>query len=140
MTHYPTHPRVGVGCIVFKDDRVLLIRRAKPPGMGEWSLPGGAQELGETLFEAAVREVREETGVTVTPRAIFTAVDNIVRDEDGAIAFHYTIIDVLADWVAGVPVPGTDASDARWADAGEAQRLVAWEPLRAVLRDAFSRS
>ncbi|MFV3128140.1 NUDIX hydrolase [Niveispirillum sp. KHB5.9] len=133
----PTHPRVGVGCLVWKDGQVLLIRRGKPPGYGEWSLPGGSQELGETLFEAAEREVREETGVVARARSILTAVDNIVRDGDGTLRFHYTIVDVAADWLSGDPVPADDALDARWATLADCEALVAWEPLKQVLRGAF---
>ncbi|QJE73776.1 NUDIX hydrolase [Aerophototrophica crusticola] len=132
----PTHPRVGVGCIVWKGDRVLLVRRGKPPGYGEWSLPGGSQELGETLFQAAAREVLEETGVTATPTSVLTAVDNIVPGPDGGILFHYTIVDVVADWAAGEPQAADDVLDARWATLAEAEALVAWEPLRVVLRMA----
>lgn len=134
-----THPRVGVGCLVWKGDRVLLIRRGKPPGLGEWSLPGGSQELGETLFAAAEREVREETGVMARARSVLTAVDGITRDADGALLFHYTIVDVEADWVSGDPVPADDALDARWATREEAEALVAWKPLKQVLRMAFER-
>ncbi|OYQ36547.1 phosphohydrolase [Niveispirillum lacus] len=137
VDHPPTHPRVGVGCLVWKDGQVLLIRRGKPPGYGEWSLPGGSQELGETLFEAAEREVREETGIIARARSILTAVDNIVRDADGTLRFHYTIVDVTADWVSGDPVPGDDALDARWAPLSECEQLVGWEPLKQVLRTAF---
>lgn len=139
MSHSaPTHPRVGVGCLVWKDGQVLLIRRGKPPGHGEWSLPGGSQELGETLFEAAVREVREETGVVADPQSILTAVDNIVRDAEGRLRFHYTIVDVTAEWLSGDPVPGDDALDARWATLAQCEELVAWEPLKQVLRAAFA--
>ncbi|MFV3075184.1 NUDIX hydrolase [Niveispirillum fermenti] len=134
-----THPRVGVGCLVWKQARVLLIRRGKPPGHGEWSLPGGSQELGETLFQAAEREVLEETGVTARARSILTAVDNIVHDAAGALLFHYTIVDVEADWQAGEPVAGDDALDARWAGLEECEALVSWEPLKQVLRMAFAR-
>lgn len=134
----PIHPRVGVGCLVWKDARILLIRRGKPPGYGEWSLPGGSQELGETLFAAAEREVREETGVMARARGVLTAVDNIVRDADGTLRFHYTIVDVEADWIAGEPVAGDDALDARWADLAACEALVAWEPLKLVLRTAFA--
>lgn len=136
--HFLTHPRVGVGCLVWKDGQVLLIRRGKPPGYGEWSLPGGSQELGETLFAAAEREVREETGIVARARSILTAVDNIVRDADGTLRFHYTIVDVTADWLSGEPVPGDDALDARWAGLAECEALVAWEPLKQVLRAAFA--
>ena len=134
----PTHPRVGVGALVWKGDRVLLVRRGKPPGLGEWSVPGGAQELGETLFEAAVREVAEETGVTCRPLAVLTAVDNIVRGTDGTIAFHYTIVDVVAEWLAGEPVAASDVTDARWADAAAWRDLVAFPALRAVLEQAWA--
>ncbi len=112
---------------------MLLIQRGNPPAAGEWSLPGGSQELGETLFEAAAREVMEETGVTVRPTAVLTAVDSIVRDENQDVAFHYTIVDVLAEYVAGVPVPGDDARDARWATLAEVKRLVAWTATRDVI-------
>ena len=134
----PTSPKVGVGVLVWRGELVLLIRRGKPPGFGQWSLPGGSQELGETLFEAAQREVLEETGVTVAPRGILTAVDNIVRGPDGAVQFHYTIIDVVADWVAGEPVASDDAMDARWAGSDEWDRLVEWPMLRQVLAEALA--
>ena len=134
-----THPRVGVGCLVWKQGQVLLIRRGKPPGQGEWSLPGGSQELGETLFQAAEREVREETGITAQAHGILTAVDSIVHDDAGRLTFHYTIIDVEADWLAGDPVAGDDALDARWADLDACEALVAWSPLKQILRLAFSR-
>ncbi len=138
MPHeYPDHPRVGVGIIVRRGDAVLLVRRGKPPGLGEWSLPGGSQELGETLFETAAREALEETGVTVRPVSVLTGVDNIERDADGRVRFHYTIIDVLADWVSGEPVPGDDATAARWATPDEWRALVAWPPLLEVLEMAL---
>jgi 8-oxo-dGTP diphosphatase len=132
----PTSPKVGVGVVVWRGKQVLLIRRGKQPGYGQWSLPGGSQELGETLFEAAAREVMEETGVTVAPLGILTAVDNIVRGDDGAVQFHYTIIDVAADWVAGEPVASDDAMDAKWADEAEWNRLIEWPILRQVLAEA----
>ena len=126
-------PRVGVGVVVWHRDRVLLVQRNKAPGEGQWSLPGGSQELGETLFEAAEREVREETGLRVRSTAVLTAVDNIVRDHDGAIAFHYTIVDVLADYLGGTLVPGDDARDVRWATLDEVSTLVAWASTRDVI-------
>lgn len=132
-----THPRVGVGCIVWKGDQILLIQRGKPPGEGEWSLPGGSQELGETLFQAAIREVREETGVEAVALSVLTAVDNIVHDAAGALLFHYTIVDVVAEWQAGEPVAGDDARAVCWAGPEEWERLVAWGPLRDVLRLAW---
>ena len=126
-------PRVGVGVVVWHRDRVLLVQRNKAPGEGQWSLPGGSQELGETLFEAAEREVLEETGLRVRSTAVLTAVDNIVRSHDGAIAFHYTIVDVLADYLGGTLVPGDDARDVRWATLDEVSTLVAWASTRDVI-------
>ncbi|MEQ8964345.1 MAG: NUDIX hydrolase [Azospirillaceae bacterium] len=133
-THYPDRPRVGVGVVVRHEGRLLLIKRGKPPGVGQWSLPGGSLELGETLFACAEREAMEETGITVRATGVLTAVDNIVRDADGRVAFHYTIVDVLADWVAGEPVAADDALDARWATPAEALELVEWPMLRRVIR------
>ncbi|WP_119677487.1 NUDIX hydrolase [Indioceanicola profundi] len=139
MSHtFPDHPRVGVGVLVWKGDALLLIRRGKPPGMGEWSLPGGSQELGETLFETAAREVMEETCITARPVAVLTAVDNIVQDPDGRVRFHYTIVDVVAEWQAGEPVAATDVLEARWATPQEWRSLVVWQPLLEVLEMALA--
>lgn len=130
---FPDQPRVGVGCIVWKGDAVLLVRRGKPPGEGEWSLPGGSQELGETLAGTAAREVLEETGIVARPTGVLTAVDSIIRDPDGRIRFHFTIVNVQADWLSGEPVPGDDALEARWATVDEWRYLVAWPALLEVL-------
>lgn len=133
---YPDSPRVGVGVIVWRGGRMLLVRRARPPSEGEWSLPGGAQELGETLFQAAAREVAEETGMAVEPVAVLTAVDGIDRDAGGRVRFHYTLIDVVAEWRSGEPVPADDVAAVRWAAPGEAERLVTWSETRRVIRMA----
>ena len=138
---YPDRPWVGVGVVVWRGDRVLLVRRGNPPRLGQWGLPGGAQEIGETLFEAARREVFEETGVKIRPTAIITAVDGIVHDKQDRVEYHYTLVEVLAEWVTGEAVPQSDIGDTRWANADEAAVLVEWsETLRviqlaAVMRD-----
>lgn len=126
-------PRIGVGAIVWRDDRLLLIQRGKAPQAGQWSIPGGSQELGETLFEAALRETREEAGVEADAIRIVTAVDSIHRDADARVEWHYTIIDVEAEWRSGEPVAGDDAAQARWATLEEADALIEWPELRRVL-------
>ncbi|MHA1565297.1 MAG: NUDIX hydrolase, partial [Alphaproteobacteria bacterium] len=107
-------PIVGVGVVVLKDDSVLLVQRGKPPRQGQWSLPGGAQELGETVFEAAHREVLEECGVTIGDPVLVDVVDAIDRDEEGLVRFHYTLVDVAAVWLDGDAVAGSDAAAVRW--------------------------
>lgn len=109
-----TAPVVGVGAVVWKDDRILLIRRGHPPRQGSWSLPGGRQKLGETVDEAALREIREETGVAIRILDIAGVVD-LIEWVDGAIDYHYTVIDVVAEWTAGEAVAGDDAAAVTWA-------------------------
>jgi 8-oxo-dGTP diphosphatase len=112
---YPARPIVGIGIVVLKPGVVLLVRRGKPPNMGAWSLPGGAQEVGETAETAARRELMEETGVTVGPLTLAANVDTIRRDAAGRVQYHYTIIDFAAAWLDGEPAAGTDVSEAIWA-------------------------
>src|SRR5688500_9647737 len=110
---YPLRPVVGVGVVVWHGERVLLVRRGRPPRQGHWSLPGGAQELGETVAEAAAREVLEETGVSVAALELLTAVDMIERNGE-RVRYHYTLIDFTAEAPAAVLCPGSDAAEARW--------------------------
>ena len=97
------HPVPAVGAVVVHDGAVLMVRRARAPSRGVWAVPGGRIELGETLAEAAEREVREETGVRVRAGEPVWSFDSVVRDAGGRIAFHYVIVDLLADYVAGEP-------------------------------------
>jgi 8-oxo-dGTP diphosphatase len=106
----PRRPVVGVGAVVVHEGRVLLIRRGKEPMRGRWLVPGGTVEWGETLQEAVVREVEEETGLTVRPREIVAVLDRI-HPEAGSEAYHFVIVDYLCDWVSGTPRAGSDAED-----------------------------
>lgn len=107
-------PVAAVGVVVFRDDHVLLVRRGRAPSLGLWAVPGGAVEAGETLAQAAEREVREETGVFVKARDPVHAFDVIRRGRAGEIEHHYVVIDLLADYIGGEPVAGDDAVEAAW--------------------------
>ena len=111
---YPERPICGVGVVCFRDDRVLLIRRASPSIYSEWSIPGGGQELGETTREAALRELMEETGIEARLIGLVDVVDSVRHDDAGRVRYHYTLVDFAAEWVAGEPVAGDDAADAKW--------------------------
>jgi len=111
---YPDAPRVAVGAIVVRDGRVLLVRRGQPPSEGLWAIPGGRVELGETLQEAAEREIGEETGLAIRAGDPVHTFDVILRDETGRVRFHYIIVDLLADYVSGELQAGDDAREARW--------------------------
>lgn len=111
---YPERPIVGVGAVVIDADRVLLVQRGKAPLKGEWSLPGGALELGETLEEGVRREVLEETGLVIEPVAVVEVLDRISRDAEGRVQYHYVLVDFLCRAVGGDLACATDAVDARW--------------------------
>jgi 8-oxo-dGTP diphosphatase len=134
-THeYPDSPQIAVGTIVIKDSEVLLVKRKQPPGVGLWAIPGGRVELGETLQEAAEREVGEETGVTVRAGYPVYTFDLIERDDAGRIRYHYIIVDLMADYVSGKPNPSDDACEARWVTSEELDGLQASQATKEVLR------
>ena len=120
---YRELPRVGVGAIVIHLGRILLVKRASSPGKGFWAIPGGLVELGETVREAAEREILEETGISVRAKEAFYIFDFIDRDSGGNIKYHYIIIDFLADYLGGEPKAADDVSDARWVAPDEAAAL-----------------
>jgi mutator protein MutT len=112
---YPEAPIVGVGAVVIDGEKVLLVRRGHEPLKGEWSLPGGALELGETLQQGVVREVLEETGLTVVPTAIVEVFDRITQEEvSGRIRYHYVLVDFVCRVTGGTLLGGSDAEEARW--------------------------
>jgi 8-oxo-dGTP diphosphatase len=117
--HYPDRPLVGVLGVVRRDGRVLLVQRARPPGVGKWGFPGGVQELGETVFSAIARELLEETGLEVAPAAFLTALDVIERDDGGCVRTHYTLLAVLAEWRSGEVVLDDEATDFGWFTVAE---------------------
>jgi len=108
VTGRPDRPSVGVGAVLIHEGRVLLIRRGKEPLRGRWVVPGGTVELGETLEEALVREIQEETGLLVRPRQVVAVFDRIQRVAD-RVDYHYVIVDYLCDYVAGEARAGSDA-------------------------------
>jgi ADP-ribose pyrophosphatase YjhB (NUDIX family) len=130
---YPTRPFVGIGIVVIRDDRVLLVRRGKPPNIGAWTLPGGAQEVGETAEQAARRELREETGLEAGDLHFAATVDNIRRDAGGRVRFHYTIIDFATRWIGGEPVAATDVTEATWAPLDSLDGYDLWSEAHRVI-------
>jgi 8-oxo-dGTP diphosphatase len=115
---FPETPLVGVGAVVVKEGRVLLIRRGNEPMKGRWSLPGGMLELGESLTDGVVREVREETGLIVEPVELIELLDRIYR-EDERVRYHYVIADYLCREVGGALLAASDADAARWVERAE---------------------
>jgi 8-oxo-dGTP diphosphatase len=117
---YPDAPIIGVGAVVIDGSKVLLVRRGQEPLKGEWSLPGGALELGETLQQGVVREVLEETGLTVVPAGIVEVLDRITPGEpSGRVRYHYVLIDFLCHVAGGTLRGGSDADEARWVEREE---------------------
>ena len=111
---YPESPLIGVGAVIVADGRALLIRRGQPPLLGEWSLPGGVLECGETLRDAAIREAREETGLVVEVGEMLGVYERVIRSEDARVRYHYVLIDFLCRAVGGELKAGSDAAEAGW--------------------------
>lgn len=133
---YPTRPFVGVGVVILKDDHVLLIRRGKPPRKGEWSLPGGSQNIGETVRDTARREAMEETGVTIDEPVLIDVIDAIIPDAEGRVEFHYTLIDFVARWRSGTPAAGDDADHVEWIPLSAIEDLEIWETTKKIVARA----
>lgn len=113
----------AVGAVVFKAGKVLLVQRGHPPAQGQWAIPGGNVQIGETLQQAAEREILEETGVVIQAKEPCYTFDAIVRDHQGRVQYHYIIVDLFAKYISGTPCPGDDAVDARWIAQDELTHL-----------------
>lgn len=135
---YPTRPEVGVGALVVRDGKVLLVRRSNPPGRGKWSIPGGHLELGEGICRAALRELEEETGVTGEPLGVVEVSELIERDDRGAVLYHYVLIDVLIDPTTPPEEARarSDALDAAFVSLDEALRMDLTNSTRGLLERA----
>lgn len=130
---YPPRPIVGIGIVVIRGNEVLLCRRGKPPNVGSWTLPGGAQDVGETCMEAARRELHEETGLTVGDLHFCAYVDTIRKDKQGRVQFHYTILDFAARWHGGDAVAGSDVSEVQWASMDDLGRHNLWSEAHRII-------
>ena len=111
---YPKFPLVGVGAVIVRDKEVLLIKRAAPPKEGYYSIPGGLVEVGERVEDAVRREVYEETGLKIEIEKLIAVMDNIIKDEEGRVKYHYILVDYLAKPIGGELRVSSDASDVKW--------------------------
>jgi mutator protein MutT len=137
---HPGRPIVGVGAVVVREGRVLLVKRGHAPLKGEWNLPGGALELGETLVAAVAREVLEETGVFVDVGPVVEVLDHVQRAEDGLVEYHHVIVDYKCRSTSDHLVRGSDAEDVRWVELSELEALRVTPAAIAVVRKALSLS
>jgi 8-oxo-dGTP diphosphatase len=137
---YPETPLVGVGAIIVEAGRVVLVKRGHEPLAGEWSIPGGALEVGELVREAAAREAREETGLTVEPTELLGVFDRVLRDGDGRVLYHYLLVDFLCRRVDGEVRAGGDADEARWFAPEEVHKLPLAKDTAEVIRLGLERA
>jgi 8-oxo-dGTP diphosphatase len=137
---YPETPMVGVGAIIIDGDRVALVKRGHPPLAGQWSIPGGLLEVGETLRACAEREVREETGLTVAIGDLLGVFDRVVPDAEGCIHYHYVLIDFLCRRLRGELHAADDAEDARWFHREELPNLALAQETLKVIQAGFEKT
>ena len=131
---YPSRPLVGLGVVMLRPGpAVLLVRRGKAPNAGAWSIPGGAQKVGETAEDGARRELLEEAGLRAGPLHLAAHVDSITRDAGGAVQYHYTILDFAARWTGGEPRPGGDVTEAAFAPLDGLEAYNLWSEAHRVI-------
>jgi 8-oxo-dGTP diphosphatase len=134
---YPDRPIVGVGVVIIDGGRVLLVKRGSPPMLGQWTIPGGVVELGETLRSAAEREAQEETGLTVHAGEVIEVIDRILTGDDGRTQFHYVLVDFLCSVVQGEANAGSDAAEVAWAAENELENFKLEKTALEVIFKAF---
>jgi len=135
---YPERPIVGVGAVIVRGDRALLVRRATEPLKGEWSVPGGALELGEKLRDGAARETLEETGLRVEVGEVLDVFDSIFTDGDGRTQYHYVLIDFLCTPLAGEALPGSDVSEVLWVTEADLAGMNLRDSIAQVVRKGLA--
>jgi 8-oxo-dGTP diphosphatase len=140
LREYPKQPLIGVGALIIENGRVLLVKRGKAPLLGEWSIPGGMVELGETLRDGAQREALEETGLVVRTTELLGVFDRIVPDDANRIRYHYVLIDFLCETVSGELRASGDAADARWFTQEGVRGLALPKDTAAVIDLAFTKN
>ena len=133
---YPTRPYLAVSAAIFRDDRVLIVRRARPPAYGVFTLPGGGVELGETLEEAVVREVREETALEVRPIGLAGYRQAIARDGEGRVERHFVILPFAARWLSGDIILNEELGEAHWLVPADLAGLTTTEGLAQIVAAA----
>jgi ADP-ribose pyrophosphatase YjhB (NUDIX family) len=137
---YPDRPLIGVGAIIIDRGRALVVRRATEPLKGEWSIPGGVLELGETLRAGVAREAQEETGLDVRPIEVLDVYDRIVRDEHGKTRYHYVLIDYLCEVQGGEARAASDVSEVKWITRAELDTFPIADAAEEVLRKGFEKA
>jgi 8-oxo-dGTP diphosphatase len=134
---YPEHPIVGVSAVIFVDKSVLLVRRKQEPAKGQWSIPGGAVELGEGILEALARELREELSVKIAVGGLVGVFDKIFRNSKNQVQYHYVVVDYWGWLVEGNPSPASDVSEALLVPLEELEEFDADKELKDTIRKAY---
>jgi ADP-ribose pyrophosphatase YjhB (NUDIX family) len=137
---YPDRPLVGVGAVIVRDGHAVIVQRSTEPLKGQWSIPGGALEIGETLRQCAAREALEETGLHVEAGEVLDVFDSIVRDSEGRTQYHYVLIDFFCRVVGGELTVGSDAVQARWITREELVNFNITETAQKVIRKALEKN
>jgi ADP-ribose pyrophosphatase len=137
---YPNHPLVGVGAIIVDGGRVALVKRGRAPLLGEWSIPGGMLELGETLRQGAEREALEETGLVARTTELLGVFDRVVLDNEKRCQYHYVLIDFLCEPISGDLRAAGDAADARWFTLEEVNKLALPQDTADVIRQGLEKA